>query len=124
MGHDDAGQYEWVNVWAEAQRPKAVAPEAEAEPVTPATHKPAAAVFRRVTPAIPPEQLIRDFIEITSARGALASAPAAGPKSRTRAFTLVPSRTADAVPVLIGGVMALVLLAVFGAAAAMGKLAR
>jgi hypothetical protein len=37
---------------------------------------------------------------------------------------LVPSRTADSVPIVVGGVMALVMLTVFGAAAAMTKLAR
>ena len=45
-------------------------------------------------------------------------------KGRTQALTLVPSRTTDAVPVVIGGVLALVMLTVFGAAAAMTKLAR
>ena len=45
-------------------------------------------------------------------------------KGRTQALTLVPARTTDAVPVVIGGVLALVMLTVFGAAAAMTKLAR
>ena len=44
--------------------------------------------------------------------------------ARTQALTLVPSRTTDPVPVVIGGVLALVMLTVFGAAAAMTKLAR
>jgi hypothetical protein len=43
---------------------------------------------------------------------------------RMRALTLVPSRTTDPVPVVIGGVFALVMLTVFGAAAAMSKLSR
>ena len=42
---------------------------------------------------------------------------------RTQALTLVPSRTTDPVPVVVGGVLALVMLTVFGAAAAMTKLA-
>jgi hypothetical protein len=37
---------------------------------------------------------------------------------------LVPSRTADSVPLLVGGVLALVMLTVFGAAAAMTKFGR
>ena len=42
-----------------------------------------------------------------------------------RAFMVVPSRsTADSVPLLIGGVMALVMLSVFVAAAAMTKFGR
>jgi len=56
-------------------------------------------------------------------------APAAQPapvfaKGRTQALTLAPARTTDAVPVMIGGVLALVMLTVFGAAAAMTKLVR
>jgi hypothetical protein len=43
---------------------------------------------------------------------------------RTQALTLVPSRTTDPVPVVVGGVLALVMLTVFGAAAAMTKFAR
>ena len=43
---------------------------------------------------------------------------------RMQALTLVPSRTTDPVPVVIGGVLALVMLTVFGAAAAMSKLSR
>ena len=45
-------------------------------------------------------------------------------KQRTQALTLVPARTTDPVPVVIGGVLALVMLTVFGAAAAMTKFAR
>jgi hypothetical protein len=121
MGHDDAGQYEWVNAWANAQRPETAAPAAEpaASPAV-APHSAPPTVLRRA-PAMAPDQLVRDFVEITRARDALA---AAAVKPRTRALTLVPPRTSDAVPVLIGGAMALVLLAVFGAAAAMGKLVR
>ena len=84
-------------------------------------------------PAIPPavvepiaaDQLMRDIAEIERARDALAaSAPVAAPKRRLEAFTLVPSRTADEVPLVIGGVLALVMLTVFGAAAAMTKFGR
>ena len=68
---------------------------------------------------------MRDIAEIERVRDALAAQP--GPvfaKGRTQALTLVPARTTDAVPVVIGGVLALVMLTVFGAAAAMTKLAR
>ena len=106
--------------------PAAIAPKADvapkAEPVTgpvPATaapHKPAVS-----------EQLMRDIAEIERARDALEALPLAASFSvrrRTQALTLVPSRTSDVVPVVVGGVFALVMLTVFGAAAAMTKLAR
>jgi hypothetical protein len=69
---------------------------------------------------------MRDIVEIERRRDALAAIPvtAAGPMRRTQALTLVPSRTTDAVPLVVGGVLALVMLTVFGAAAAMTKLAR
>ena len=67
-----------------------------------------------------------DIAEIERTRDALAAQPVAVPvaKRRTQALTLVPARTTDPVPVVIGGVLALVMLTVFGAAAAMTKLAR
>ena len=73
------------------------------------------------------DQLARDIAEIERARDALDALPLVASFSarrRTQAFTLVPSRTSDMVPVVIGGVLALVMLTVFGAAAAMTKLAR
>ena len=75
---------------------------------------------------LPGDQLMRDIAEIERTRDALAAAPLSRPfsKGRTQALTLVPSRTSDSVPVVIGGVLALVMLTVFGAAAAMTKLAR
>ena len=79
------------------------------------------------TPAAPisPDQLMRDIAEIERVRDTLAAQPApVFAKGRTQALTLVPARTTDAVPVVIGGVLALVMLTVFGAAAAMTKLAR
>ncbi len=68
-----------------------------------------------------PDQLMRDIVEIERARDALA-AGAIG--RRMRAFMVVPSRPADSVPLLIGGVMALVMLSVFMAAAAVTKFGR
>jgi hypothetical protein len=134
MGRDqdrDAGQFEWVNAWAEtaAKTEPAVMAAPVAEPVVTA---PAQAVFAppkpaaRVAPALPADQLMRDIAEIERARDALAAIPVAASagKRRTQALTLVPSRTTDSVPVVVGGVLALVMLMVFGAAAAMTKLAR
>ena len=76
------------------------------------------------TPVVPPDQLMRDIAEIERVRDALAAQPApVFAKGRTQALT-APARTTDAVPVVIGGVLALVMLTVFGAAAAMTKLVR
>ena len=112
----EAGQFEWVNVWAAAQAD--VAPSVAANPFT------ANPVLAPVI--IPDDQLMRDIAEIERVRDVLAAVPVGGatPKQRTQAFTLVPSRTTDSVPVVVGGVLALVMLTVFGAAAAMTKLAR
>jgi hypothetical protein len=79
-----------------------------------------------VAHTVPESQLMRDIAEIERARDALAVVPVGGffARQRTRALMLVPSRTADSVPIVVGGVMALVMLTVFGAAAAMTKLAR
>jgi hypothetical protein len=115
---NEAGQFEWVNSWAAAQ----ATPAKSADPIVPApTPAPVIAPVR-----IPDDQLMRDIAEIERVRDALAAVPVAGvlPKRRTQAFTLVPSRTTDPVPVVVGGVLALVMLTVFGAAAAMTKLAR
>jgi hypothetical protein len=75
--------------------------------------------------ALPPDQLMRDIAEIERARDALDQLPVAVSFSkRTQALTLVPARTTDPVPVVVGGVLALVMLTVFGAAAAMSKFGR
>jgi hypothetical protein len=68
-----------------------------------------------------PDQLMRDMAEIARARDAL-EAGAAG--RHMRAFMVVPARSADSAPLLVGGVLALVMLTVFGAAAAMSKFGR
>ena len=127
---DDAGQLEWVNAWAQsmtantaveaakpvsAERAKAAEPAIIPEPViVPVAH------------TLSDSQLMRDIAEIERARDALAAVPVGGffARQRTRALMLVPSRTADSVPIVVGGVMALVMLTVFGAAAVMTKLAR
>jgi hypothetical protein len=123
----DAG-YEWVNAWAAsaiAETSSAVKDEPEPTPNPDlAQASPAAA---GPFPSFPPDQLMRDIAEIERARDALDALPLVGRVStqrRVQALTLVPSRTSDMVPVVIGGVLALVMLTVFGAAAAMTKLAR
>ena len=135
MGRDqdrDAGQFEWVNAWAESAAkaepavmaaPLAEAVTAPAEAVVAPPPKPMTA---RIAPALPADQLMRDIADIERARDALAAMPVmvSSSKRRTQALTLVPSRTTDPVPVVVGGVLALVMLTVFGAAAAMTKLAR
>jgi hypothetical protein len=123
MGNEhDAGSttdFDWVNAWAAQSKPDAVAV------VPPAA--PAAAPLNTVAPArfvvpVPDDQLVRDIAEIERVRDRLAALPV--PMHRTRALTLAAARTTDPVPVVIGGVLALVMLTVFGAAAAMSKLSR
>ena len=136
MGRDqdrDAGQFEWVNAWAESTAqtggapagPAVTAPRVE-QAVAPqaAAAAPPKPITARIAPTLPADQLMRDIAEIERARDALAAIPVAAGKRRTQALTLVPSRTTDPVPVVVGGVLALVMLTVFGAAAAMTKLAR
>ena len=119
--------YEWVNAWAaSAMVETSAAMKGEPLPEEPAPAV-AAPVIAPIAMPWPQDQLARDIAEIESARDALDALPLAASFSmrrRTQALTLVPSRTADAVPVVIGGVLALVMLTVFGAAAAMTKLAR
>ena len=141
MGREQSGDagYEWVNTWAASAmaetsaamkgEPVAVAapkiePASKAEPVT--APAPAFAMGAPDRPSVS-DQLMRDIEEIVRARDALDALPLAASFSarrRTQALTLVPARTSDMVPVVVGGVLALVMLTVFGAAAAMTKLAR
>jgi hypothetical protein len=117
--HNDAGPDEWVNVWVASAKADAPAVPAST-PELPASAEPAP----MAAPA-PENQLMRDIAEIERARDALESLPLGTFSARRRqALTLVPGRTGDAVPVVIGGVLALVMLTVFGAAAAMTKLSR
>jgi len=119
LAQQDSGHDEWVNAWAETAQ---AAPMPKAEPFAVAP-----VVLQHVaqpTPVVPPDQLMRDIAEIERVRDALAAQPApVFAKGRTQALT-APARTTDAVPVVIGGVLALVMLTVFGAAAAMTKLVR
>jgi hypothetical protein len=134
MGHDqdsgDTSEFDWVNAWAAQSKPDAVSavqpaaaatPLKTAEVIAPASF---ATPSRFVVPPLPDDQLTRDIAEITQVRDKLAAIPVAVPMRRMQALTLVPARTTDPVPVLVGGVLALVMLTVFGAAAAMSKLSR
>ena len=130
MGREqnDAGQFEWVNAWAAsamADTSAVMKAEAVAEAPRKAVVSAPGPVIAPVVPALPQDQLMRDIAEIERARDALDALPVGGFSARRRqALTLVPSRTTDPVPVVVGGVLALVMLTVFGAAAAMTKLAR
>jgi hypothetical protein len=168
MGRDqgqpgDAGQFEWVNVWAATSgaaadavpgtapeplghkpEPAAVAPQqtavttgtgrfvavkstasrAEADTKSkpgPQIVVPLPGASPSVAAPLPTDQLMRDIVEIERARDALATGPLV---RRLRTFMVVPARTADSVPLVIGGVLALVLLTMFGGAAAFTKLGR
>jgi hypothetical protein len=128
MGHDqdlgDTNEFDWVNAWAAQSKPNAVSP---VQPVaaTPAPLKATAAIApTHFVVSSPDDQLMRDIAEIEQARDKLAAIPVAAPMRRMQALTLVPARTTDPIPVVIGGVLALVMLTVFGAAAAMSKLSR
>ena len=137
---EDAGHFEWVNAWASAA-PAHVALAKTAAPPTPAAPPPATPRYTvatglteattiapevegdplppgRARPQSAPDQLMRDIAEIERTRDALAGG-ALG--QRMRAFMLVPSRTPDATPLVIGGILALAMLTVFGAAAAVSK---
>jgi hypothetical protein len=135
----ESGQFEWVNVWASASgvTTDAVTVAPDPDVAASASAAPAHARFivgksgrdadasgpKRAPVVIAPlpDQLMRDIAEIERARDALAAGPLG---RRMRTFMVVPSRTADSVPLLIGGVMALVMLSVFAAAAAMTKFGR
>jgi hypothetical protein len=131
MGRDQDRneQFEWVNAWVESghaafvRAEPTITPLAEIPNVSPASPGP---VIAPVARALPDDQLMRDVVEIERARDAIAVMPVGSfsVRRRTQALALVPSRTTDPVPVVIGGVLALVMLMVFGAAAAMTKLSR
>lgn len=122
---DDTGQFEWVNAWASLTKAEAASVEAASVAVAAAIEKPVAPpVIAPISAKIPDDQLMRDIAEIERVRDTLAAMPASSSKRRMQALTLVPARTTDPVPVVVGGVLALVMLTVFGAAAAMTKLAR
>ena len=126
MGRDQdrSEQFEWVNAWASSIKTDA-APVVESQPEEPPEVIAPEPALPSITYTQPQDQLTRDIAEIERTRDTLAALPL-GTFSvrRTQALTLVPARTSDPVPVVIGGVLALVMLTVFGAAAAMTKLSR
>jgi hypothetical protein len=133
---EDAGHFEWVNAWATTTAVRAAAAPPKDAPVpapapqavprytvgaaAEATLAPEidGAAATASTPAVPADQLMRDIAEIERARDALAGGRFG---QQMRAFMLVPSRSADATPLVIGGILALAMLTVFGAAAAVSK---
>ena len=118
----DSEQFEWVNAWAQSTHANVVSAP---EPVVSAALANASGPESTLAPPPVDDQLTRDIAEIERARDALSAMPMGTFSARcTQALTLVPSRTADSVPVFVGGVLALVMLMVFGAAAAMTKLSR
>jgi len=122
---DDSGQFEWVNAWASLTKAEAASEAASVAVAAAVQPKPLAPpVIAPVARKLSDDQLMRDIAEIERVRDQLAAIPVNSSKRRMQALTLVPARTTDPVPVVIGGVLALVMLTVFGAAAAMTKLAR
>ena len=123
---DKGDQFEWVNAWAASIKAEAPA-IASPEPAVTRADQPVAAPADRAPPGpVPDDQLARDIAEIKRKRDTLAALPLGTfslPRN-TQALTLVPSRRSDPVPVVIGGVLALVMLTVFGAAAAMTRFSR
>src|SRR5436853_6935028 len=126
MGRDqDAGEFEWVNAWAATSgAPNAATAQSEIVPApaappafprfTATSRREAEAPEPAPFAAVPlPDQLMRDIAEIERARDALATGPLG---TRMRTFMVVPSRAAESVPLLVGGVLALVMLSVFAAA--------
>ena len=123
---NDAGQFEWVNTWAQSAKAERAVVAPALSPATPSPDAmPPQPVIAPAAPALPGDQLLRDIAEIERARVSLAAVPVGNAsQKRTQALTLVPPRTSDFAPVVIGGVLAMVMLTVFGAAAAMTKLSR
>ena len=134
--------FEWVNSWAEASGLNA-AREFAAQPVraAPAPAAPSAAPVvpaATVTPAIAgspgspfavaSDQLARDIADIEQARDAIIAAEGTGvfllPTARPGKPPAGVLRRHDAVPVLIGAMLALLLLIGYGAIASITALGR
>jgi hypothetical protein len=123
--------FEWVNSWADASGLKA-AREFAAEPIKQGapSPKPAVApvaVARDTTLPAASDQLERDIADIERARDAIIAAEGIGayalPTPRTAA-TRGLLRRQDAVPVLIGAMLAMFMLVVYGAVASILALGR
>lgn len=129
--------FEWVNTWADASGLKA-AREFAAAPVRAATlpPKPTVAAAAASAPAAPdtrfpiaPDQLERDIAEIEKARDAINAAEGKGafvlPTRHGQPAARQPLlRRQDAVPVLIGAVLAMFMLVAYGALASLVALGR
>ena len=133
MGSGD--DFEWVNNWADASgletaRRFAAAPaKAPALPARPAPAPAPAAVARDTRFPIAADQLARDIAEIETARDAIITAEGTGvfvlPAAKRRpAAGRGLLRRHDAVPVLIGAVLAMFILVVYGAVASIMALGR
>src|SRR5262245_43426771 len=106
--------FEWVNQWAAASGLSA-AQKFAAEPAKPAEPaRPAEPVARAKAFPAAPGQLDRDIAEIERARDALLGAEA---PARRREPVRRAGRRNDTVPVLVGGLLAVILLVVYGAIA-------
>ena len=114
---NDSGQDEWVNAWAAYKGPEA--PTEKPEIANGAPLEGARPVAVRA-PVSPRNQLALDIAAIARRRDAL-NAMLIGPARPMPPLRLVASRT-DRAPAIVGGVIALVILTVFGAAAAMSRL--
>jgi hypothetical protein len=75
-----------------------------------------------VPDAVAPDQLDRDIAEIIAIRDQLLAEPIALAPPYGAAEPPGPSRTADRVPILVGGALAFTMLVVFGAAASLVSL--
>jgi hypothetical protein len=134
--------FEWVNSWAEASGFKAAREfaAAPAKPVAPAPARPAPLPTKPVAPAAKPaqahepaddtsdafpvatDQLARDIAEIETARDAIIAAEGTGQFALTGRKTVGTRRLLrrqDAKPVLIGAVLAIFMLVIYGAVASL-----
>jgi hypothetical protein len=135
--------FEWVNSWAEASglnaarefaaqpvkaAPAPAAPVAPIAPVPPVAAVAVATVRSPGTFAFAPDQLARDIADIEQARDAIIAAEATGvfvlPATRRRKPSTGVLRRHDAVPVLIGAMLALLVLIGYGAIASIAALGR
>src|SRR5689334_16185871 len=98
--------YEWVNAWAATAMAETwAAMKGEELPVEPDPVPAPAIVIAPIAKSGWEDQLTRDLAEIIKVRDTLDALPLVASFSarrRTQAFTLVPSRTSDMVPVVIG----------------------
>jgi len=113
---------------ADAAAPAPAAPVAPIAPVPPVAAVAVATVRSPGTFAFAPDQLARDIADIEQARDAIIAAEATGvfvlPATRRRKPSTGVLRRHDAVPVLIGAMLALLVLIGYGAIASIAALGR